>query len=353
MVPSIPVARARQGLRFFILLSLLTFAVLFYLTGTRDTLRALDDFRISYFFIALFLVGCDFCLGGARIYIFTRKISRLPERCAFTVSLKANLATLFMAAATPFATGGGLAQLYILHRAGVAVPAATAAGILNFVGTILFILVSGPIALGWLRSRYTGIGIHYVLSFSTVVFYVVTVLFLLCLFKPAWIASALTAGLRGLGRIRPKKRQTFERWSDAIRDFISTYRSCTSTFWKKEKPTLLLNFLLTSLLFGNKCLIAYVILRGMGLHPDFLHVFALQLLLLFIVYFSPTPGASGLAEAGTSVLMAGVLPEHMLPVFALLWRFFLTYFGVIIGGIILMRAIGVKKGGVEKKIRED
>ena len=348
MLPTIVRDHAKQGFRVFVVLSLLTFLIIFYLTGTRETVAALAQFRLNYFILALLLVGCDFCFGGGRIYIFTRKISTLSESQSFMESFKANLATLFMAAATPFATGGGLAQIYILHRAGVSAPKAAAAGILNFLATIVFILIGGPIALGWLRAQQHSVEIQYVLRFSTVIFYIVTLLFFIFVFKPEWIGKGLTSWLRKIGQIWKKKASMFDAWIINIHSFIANYRSCTVTFWRNEKPTLLLNFLLTTLLFSNKCVIAFVILKGMGFNPDFLHVFAIQLLLLFIIYFSPTPGASIVAEAGATVFMANIIPRHMLPVFTLLWRFFTTYFGVVSGGIILMRTIGMKKEDSEK-----
>ena len=85
---------------------------------------------------------------------------------------------------------------------------------------------------------------------------------------------------------------------------------------------------------------AYIVLKGMGLNPDFLQVVSIQILLIFLIYFCPTPGAGFLAETSTAALMSLIIPNHLLPVFSILWRFFTTYFGVIVGGIILMRTIG-------------
>ena len=87
---------------------------------------------------------------------------------------------------------------------------------------------------------------------------------------------------------------------------------------------------------------AYVVLKGIGLDPDFFKVVSVQVLLIFLIYFCPTPGASFLAETSTAALMSLLIPSHLVSGFLLLWQFFTTYFGVIGGGIILMRVIGTK-----------
>ena len=339
MPPTLSRKTLISGLRIFLIFTLAGFTLLFYLTGTKETISALQHFQPLYLLLAFLLIGMDYCLGAGRIFIFIRKMGNLSDIKYFVASFKANLANIFMAAVTPFQTGGGLAQLYMLHRDSIPVSGALSAGVLNYVATLTFLVFGGLFSFKWLRETYADFQFQFIFSFSTIIFYLVAIIAILFLFFPLPIGRILQKLLAGIGSLWKKKRNNFIRYSEKILDFINHYRSHISYFWKNEKPILLLNIGITFLLFFNKCLVAFVILKGMGLSPDFTTVIAIQILLIFIIYFCPTPGASFLAETSAAALMSVIIPKHYLPVFSILWRFFLTYFGVIIGGVILLKAI--------------
>jgi len=63
----------------------------------------------------------------------------------------------------------------------------------------------------------------------------------------------------------------------------------------------------------------------------------LQTLITFLLYFAPTPGASGIGEILTAVVMQVYVPKAMVPLYTLLWRFFVTYGTIISGSIVFYR----------------
>jgi len=66
-------------------------------------------------------------------------------------------------------------------------------------------------------------------------------------------------------------------------------------------------------------------------------VFLAQFILNFIVYFSPTPGGSGVAEFcayGIMKLVAG--GDDKTAIYVLIWRFFTNFLGVGLGGLIVL-----------------
>jgi len=342
MPPPITKKSVYHGLRIFILLTLLGFVLIFYLTGTRETIQALRQFRLSYFFLAVLLIAVDFLSGAGRIFIFIRKLGHYSKIHAFWASFKANLSNVFLAAATPFQTGGGVAQIYMLNREGYSVAGATSVSIMNFVATLGFLMIAGLMALRWMTRTYTDFQFRFILSFSSAVFYIVTFVFLVFLIRPMMIGRGVEWLIRRAGRIWKKKAHTFDHVASKIHGFVESYQSHIVRFWRHEKPTLFHNIWLTIVLYFNKCVMAYIVLKGMGLDPDFFKVVSVQVLLIFLIYFCPTPGASFLAETSTAALMSLLIPDHLVSVFSILWRFFTTYFGVIVGGIILMRVIGTK-----------
>lgn len=333
-----------HGLRIFITLTLAGFILIFYLTGTRETVQALHKFRFSYFILAALLIGVDFFSGTGRIFIFIRKISSISLKKALWACFKANLSNVFLAAATPFQTGGGIAQIYMLNRAGISVAGATSVSIMNFVATLSFLMIAGLMALRWMTRTYSDFQFRFILSFSSGIFYAVTLLFLIFLFRPMIIGRCVEWMIQRPSKLWKTKSHTFEGLSHKIHDFVQSYQTHILHFWKNEKPILFLNIWITVVLYLNKCLMAYVILKGMGLNPDLYQVVSIQILLIFLIYFCPTPGASFLAETSTAALMSIIIPNHLVSVFSILWRFFTTYFGVIVGGFILMRAIGSVPG---------
>jgi len=57
--------------------------------------------------------------------------------------------------------------------------------------------------------------------------------------------------------------------------------------------------------------------------------------LLFLLYFAPTPGSSGLAEAFSLSAMAAIVPAGLAPYYNLIWRAFTVYLSALLGLLFL------------------
>jgi uncharacterized membrane protein YbhN (UPF0104 family) len=76
----------------------------------------------------------------------------------------------------------------------------------------------------------------------------------------------------------------------------------------------------------------------------------IQALLNFALYLSPTPGASGIAEAGSNALMAPwVSGVHELP-YLVLWRILALFLCMFVGGIYVFRYLGTDV--LEARVKE-
>ncbi|MBM3286590.1 MAG: flippase-like domain-containing protein [Candidatus Eisenbacteria bacterium] len=332
-----------RGIRLFLVLTILGIAAVFYLTGSGETLRCLARFHLAYLGVAVVLIAVDLFAGAARIHIFTRRL--LPR--GFWACFKANLANIFLAAATPFQTGGGAAQLYVLNRYGVPYAAGVCVSVLNFCATLSFLLLCAVWILNVIPSRLPAAGpLLTVLDVSRATFYVTLALFILLLVKPILFGRMIARLLALAGRILPRHSKRLGRWSASVLDFLNQYATHVGVYWREGRLTLVWNYLLTVVLYFNKCLVAYVIVRGLGIHAGFWEMVMLQMLIIFFLYFAPTPGASFIAETGIAAVMALVLPKASIPVFAVLWRFVTTYFGVLLGALVLLGLV------VEKSPRE-
>ena len=55
---------------------------------------------------------------------------------------------------------------------------------------------------------------------------------------------------------------------------------------------------------ANKLLAGYVALRALGIHANFVDILLVQTLVMFLLYFAPTPGASGIGEVLSAAVMS-------------------------------------------------
>jgi len=141
-------------------------------------------------------------------------------------------------------------------------------------------------------------------------------------------AEPTAARSRTAKRLGVKLRQAGQAWGGAVR---GCSRDHPETLWQAV--------LLTLVLYFNKCLMGYVIAVAMGMHAPFWSVMGAQILLIFICYFAPTPGASFIAEISNSYLMGWVAGPEKIVLYTAFVRTSAVWLAVILGGIFLARQL--------------
>jgi glycosyltransferase 2 family protein len=63
-------------------------------------------------------------------------------------------------------------------------------------------------------------------------------------------------------------------------------------------------------------------------------ILLVQTLVMFLLYFTPTPGASGIGEVLSAAVMSSYVPRELTPLYILVWRLTLTYFTLAFGFIV-------------------
>ena len=324
-----------RGLRLFALLSLVGFATIFFFTTTGESLKALQSLRVQFLLLALVLVALDFFMGGLRIYVFfTRDILK---KISLLDCIKANLANIFVAAVTPSNTGGGPAQLYILTRRGVPLSGAMSVGLINFFSSMSFFFLGFLVVFLFTSGSVFPRGLAFLIRYSFLVFSVVSLLALFLVVKPESLGFLFRVFSWITRVIWRKDRERRAEMAEKLKDQLVQFRYYLQHFFRREKLIVCVSFLVTVAVYFNKYCIAYVVLKGLGLDVSFTQVIYLQIIQFFILYFSPTPGASGIAEVSSVSLMSTLVPTGYLPVFAVLWRFFVTYIGVTCGAFVTLK----------------
>ena len=107
-------------------------------------------------------------------------------------------------------------------------------------------------------------------------------------------------------------------------------------FFKLKRSSFGWVCLLSLVFMLARSIMAFLCLRFLGLQASgLLDIIETQLSLIFLIYFAPTPGSSGLAEGASMLLMDGAMPGGLVPYYNLLWRCSTLYLPAIAGLLFL------------------
>jgi uncharacterized protein (TIRG00374 family) len=338
--PTIPVGRIKTGLKLFLACTIVGFVIVISRTSVGETLRHLGSFDPRYLALAVGLVVFDWFVSALRIYIFA---NRIHPPITYGACMRSCFANVFLGGATPSQTGGAAAQIYVLYAEGMSVLDATVAGFLGgFLGTVIILLGSATAFWVVVKPDFIGPEMRVISGASFILFAAILVATLLSLLSPTGLKRVVHWLLRRMPRIgrRLEERHAVER----LFDTVDRYHDLMTRFMVRGKTIFVFGLLLTAAIYFNKFMIAWVVLKGMGVHADLLHVLYMQVVLLLIFYFSPSPGASGFAEVTTMAVMGSVIPKGGAGAFVLLWRFFTLVLNMLIGAGVLVGYLSGRRG---------
>jgi uncharacterized protein (TIRG00374 family) len=327
----------RRGLQLFALISVVgvVAALVVYGNNLGAFVRVILGLRWGWVIAGLGLASMDWLGGGCRLWVITRHV--FPS-----VRLRDMVTAGGMAAwgayLTPFQSGAGPTMMWTMRRAGVGLPEAMTSTFMTFVATVIFFAVAGPLALllGAGRSlQHHGVVLGFTLydlyKTRLLIFVLIGVVMAFAMFFPRllrdfvhWLAT----------RLESRSRRVASR-IDHLREGIDRAHDCMVLF---GSPSGWLALFWATILSGpshaNKLLAGYVAMRAIGLPAHFVDVLLVQTLITFLLYFAPTPGASGLAEMLSAALMSIYVPRGVLASYTFIWRFINSYATVIFGSLL-------------------
>lgn len=346
----------RRGLNVFFGLSIASIVLVFAFTEPGRTLEALHEIRLPFLLTALAIAVTDWLGGGLRIFILTRG---LEGKIGFRACVKAALAQTSMGAITPSQAGGGPAQVFVLYKNGLPFVEAVSASLMTFVVTVIFFVVSaGAVTFLNITSTIHDSRVHALFRVGVTFFMIFGVLFIVFVAKPSWLRALIRGFFQFLSLFRRGHFLRPDSVASRIVEAVDQFHETNVKYFGRRLPALILSVLVTACFFGLKCLVAYFIVRGLGVEAAVWDVVSVQILILLAVYFFPTPGGTGAAELGAAVLMSSILPVRLITVFVILWRLIVMYLAVVLGAFVMIRALGQDTlitsrpgyGRVEKKI---
>jgi uncharacterized protein (TIRG00374 family) len=280
------------------------------------------------------LLFLDYLIGGFRYSLFFD--GKILPKISLWNCMRSNWANIFMGAITPFQTGGGPAQLYILWRNGAKVSQSVLVSLINFSATLTFFQIASLGAIFIIPSSLFSETFTYLMRTGFVVIFLLTGFFINVLIFPRigyqlmrFIFSLLPLKLLKLYNLR-------NRLLDGLSMEIQHFQGIFRLILREKKHYLFIIIAATIVLFFNKYIIGYVVAVSLSPGIDFKVFMGLQIVQYFLVYFAPTPGASGLAEMSSTWLMQTIISAEVLVFFAIIYRFLTTILGAIIGGVVLL-----------------
>ena len=315
----------------FLLLTASIFLYQFSLIEHGDESFTWGGLRFEYLWLMLLCLPFDTLASGLRIWLVCHV---LQPGTGFWTCLKAEWANAGIAMLTPSQTGGGFGQIYMLHRGGVTVSTATTISLITFLGTMVNLLV-----LGFYSVLISSASLSSLFSVAIWPLTIIVGLMTAALLWPGAFRVAASHALKAYRRISNTPESLQGRMELAAARLIALvydYHDGTWRFIRTGKAQFAGVCLLSFVFILARCLMAFLCLRFLGIGNSTLaEVLQIQMALLFLLYFAPTPGSSGLAEVFSLSAMAAIVPAGLAPYYNLIWRTFTVYLSAVIGLLFL------------------
>lgn len=326
----------RRGFSLFVLISLVGYvAVLLYGDAGAGFVASLSRIRWSWILIGVGLASMDWLGGGLRLWLLAREVHPRPPFWGMVI---AGGMGAWGAYVTPLQAGASPMMVYAMKRAGVPVPTAMTTTLMSFIATVIFFAICGPLALVLgageslgAQGNVLGLSLLDLFKGSMGIFAVLGVILLVVMIAPRFISALVHKAAVALGRRSTRVAARLEGLKAGIDQAHASMKAFNSPrgwlalFWAT---------IVSGPSHANKLLAGYVALRAVGIEAQFVDVLLVQTLITFLLYFAPTPGASGVAEVLSAAVMSVYVPREMVPLYTLVWRCILSWFTIATGFVV-------------------
>ena len=327
-----------RGLRFAVIVSLVISAAIILFTMDKNTLtRLIEKIDLKFLLYLLLVMCCNWFFAGLRLKIL---VNTIGDKISILDSIIVYLGGSFVSFVTPFASGGGPFQVYFLHKKGVNIGRSSTVIVIQFVlrlfffGTltpIFFIFFNWAISPGAIPNYifYTAFGFGILISIAIILFTLVPEI-MNKIIRVILEIDKLKKFIKNNGKAKRylvKARRELREFRESLKILVNNKRRlflaalCTVAYW--------------SLMF----LVMPLVLKGLGIEPNFLRAFIMQTIIYLILPYLPTPGASGFAEVGFASLFVAFIPKNMIGLVTFGWRLYTFYLILLVGGFIALREI--------------
>ncbi|MBQ6001455.1 MAG: flippase-like domain-containing protein, partial [Synergistaceae bacterium] len=329
----------RKGLIIFILLAFGVSAIIIFRSVDEETIRSLLNADKLKLLLALLVVFAAWICDAGR---FCALSSAAHENVPFSLGIVLTWLNYFGSAVTPMQSGGGPFQVYALYKKGIPVGKGIAITLMRTMLTVLILTISVPSALMLDPEILEGSPFLKGLVFYVFVVILATWAFIaFTVIRPDLVkklSHIIVLWFKRLGFMRSTRRAIkIVRWLDKeIDNYIMNFKLAFDT----GKIWVLIAVILSVLHLLALFTVLPVLMSAVGLPFRYMQTVAVQAVFMFILYFIPTPGASGVAEGGGALLYSVLMPANMAGIMSVICRFSTDYISIFMGVVVVVRMLG-------------
>lgn len=311
----------------FILLIIITFAVLLKGEDITQILNILGSVKIQYVFIGILCMAIYISCEAINI---GRSLKTLNEKSTFIQNLKYSLIGFFFSAITPAASGGQPMQIYYMHKDKISVSNSTLALLLNLTSMQIITIGFALVSLCFNYQYLNGV---------LIVFFIVGILLNLSALVLLLIAIISKRLSRGMVHFAEKVLKFFrvkniDAKKEKLEKELEQYHE--SAVYIKQNKKIMIKILLTTLVqFFAYYSVTFWTYKALGMNEaNILEITSMQSVLFATVSGIPSPGAVGVTEGAFTEIFKNIYPGAMMSSAILLNRGINFYFFVIFSGVV-------------------
>jgi len=305
-----------RGIRLFLFLSVVTAAIILFLTVSEKTIEQLRLISPLFLTLTFFSTVLRFIFDIWRLRYIT---GALGKEMTWKGAFYFTMGGLAFGAITPMQVGGIPFQLYVCWKEKISLPEGTAAVFTR--GFLSALVLPFLIPFIYYYRQYMASGIMNAIVTYLIIFYgIFAVVFVFLLTQTSWLKRRFGNKVKG----------------------IVTFKEVFTNEFMKRKKIFLKAYITTLFSLSFYFLTAPLLIKGLGIKAPFFEATILQIVMTYAVNFLPTPAASGLAEVGAVGIFSHLMPKSVLGVYVMLWRFFTSYLGIVVGMFAISKFITEK-----------
>ncbi|MEG1603573.1 MAG: lysylphosphatidylglycerol synthase transmembrane domain-containing protein [Cloacibacillus sp.] len=295
------------------------------------------------------LVAVGWVLDACKFMVLARAAG---EKLSFKCTIEVVWINYFGCAITPMQSGGGPFQIYLLYKNGVSVGKSVAITLVRTLQILFLLALVVPFSLladPEILKKY--IYMRWYVCYVVVFIGISAFMMVVSVIRPQWIkhwTNAVLVWVKRLGVLKPKYLLMAVRW---VNKEVDAYNTNIKLFISTGKWWFIFSmFLAAAHLFVYMSIMPCLILAA-GFPVNYTQCMLAESLLLFMLYFVPTPGASGAAEGGAVAVFRLFVPWSVSGVMAVTWRLLSEYTGIALGAYIIVKMLGW--GGANKVMKHE
>ena len=292
--------------------------------------------------------GLLFCAAGLVILgwiLDAFKFMTLSRAAGEKLSFRSTLAVVwinyFGCAITPMQSGGGPFQIYLLYKDGVSIGKSVAITLVRTLQILFLLALVVPFSLladPEIIKKY--VYMRWYVCYVVIFIILCAFLLIVSVIRPQWMkhwVNAVLVWIKRMGILKSRYLLNAVRW---VSREIDAYNTNIKLFSSTGKWWLLLSAVLAIIHLIVYMSIMPCLIKAAGFNVNYIQCLLAESLLLFMLYFVPTPGASGAAEGGAVAVFGLFVPWSVAGVMAVPWRLLSEYTGIALGTFIVVRMLG-------------